>query len=290
MPIEDQNDADLAPEDVLSSSLESLYQYQPITYASAGSLLTYVTKSKHLNTQPVQITVRTPDTQAANWDLHASSIWVSAHYLADHIHELHLEEVLAESERSGSCTTVLELGAGAGLPGVLIAKLYGAHGAMVTLSDYPDEYITRTLIENVADNGVSSFCRVAPYAWGADITPLLPSPQDGFDIIIAADTLWNRASHEILIQTLCAGLKRTRHARIHLVAGLHTGRYTLQSFMNAISSSGFEIARAEEREVQGLQRRDWDISRSEGEDEAERRRWVVWMILKWASTTLGQTE
>ena len=36
-----------------------------------------------------------------------------------------------------------------------------------------------------------------------------------------------------------------------------------------------------EREVNGQEERKWSIERAEKEHEKERRRWVVWISLKW---------
>ena len=78
-------------------------------------------------------------------------------------------------------------------------------------------------------------------------------------------------------------LRRTEDARVYLIAGLHTGRYTLHAFMRMIEDYGLVLVSTVEHEVNGTQSRPWDVSRAEGEDEKERRRWVVDMELKWKS-------
>ncbi|KAI0314818.1 putative methyltransferase-domain-containing protein [Amylostereum chailletii] len=253
------------PEDILSSSLETLYDYAPITHSSAGPQFTYTSPSG-----APTITLATPDTAAENWALHASSIWVSALYIADHLPELQLR---------GGHHRVLELGAGAGLPGILIAKTY--EHVHVTTSDYPDAELMRALEANVARNGAQARCSVVPHAWGTDPSTLLSPDAAGFDTIVAADTLWNPDIHLKLIDTLARTLARTDGARAHLVAGLHTGRYTIEAFVRAVGEVGMVVESAVEREVKGEGRREWDVRRAEDEDERERRRWVVWMILRW---------
>jgi EEF1A N-terminal glycine/lysine methyltransferase len=256
------------PEEILSSSLGSLYDYAPIAHSHQGGLFTYTHSFQDTHSTSLTITVSTPDTQTEHWSLHASSIWVSALYVADHISELNLPE--KETVR------LIEFGAGAGLPSILIAKAY-PH-IRVVASDFPDPLLIRTLNENVTRNDVSRNCVVVPHAWGtADTTSLLPPA----DVVLAADTLWNPELHAALLHTICAVLARTRTARAHIVAGLHSGRYTLESFFRAARGAGLVLVEVVEREVQGDGRREWDVRRAESEDERERRRWVIWSVLKW---------
>lgn len=267
------------PEDILSTSLELLYDYQPITLASAGSVYRYTSNHQIIGSEdPLNLTLLVPNTLPANWSLQASDIWASSRYLADHMDILKLDALI--SIQAPKKVHVLELGAAAGLPGILIAKLYG-DASSVTVSDYPDERLIKTLCDNVTRNDASLSCRAIAYAWGSDPSCLLHESA-GFDVIIAADTLWNSDLHTPLITSLNATLKRSFVARVHLVAGLHTGRYTLQSFMNAVRKAGLEVESALEKEIVGLRERSWSVHREDGEDEKEKRRWVVWMILKWS--------
>ncbi|KAI9440565.1 WD40-repeat-containing domain protein [Lactarius indigo] len=266
------------PEEILSSSLETLYDYTPITHSSPGGSFTYVHRSgdQDPDVPTPTVTVSTPDTQAEHWSLHASSIWVSALYVADHISELSLS---ASTEAAGAVPVrLIELGAGAGLPSILIAKSY-PH-VHVVASDFPDPLLISTLRENVARNDASTNCSIVPHAWGTDPSVLL-FPGAGADIVLAADTLWNPELHAALLHTTCGVLAHTPTARAHFVAGLHTGRYTLDSFFQAAGEAGLVLVEATEREVHGEGRREWDVRRAESEDERERRRWVVWSVLKW---------
>ena len=266
------------PEEILSSSLETLYDYTPITHSSPGGSFTYIHRSEDRDPDlpTPTVTVSTPDTQAEHWSLHASSIWVSALYVADHISELGLPTNI---KGAGTIPLrLIELGAGAGLPSILIAKSY-PH-VHVVASDFPDPLLIHTLRENVACNDASTNCSVVPHAWGTDPSALLLP--GGADIVLAADTLWNPEIHAALLRTTCGVLARTQTARAHFVAGLHTGRYTLDSFFRAADEAGLALVEATEREVQGEgRRREWDVRRADSEDERERRRWVVWSVLKW---------
>ena len=266
------SDCDSDPEDILSTSLQTLYGYAPISHSSHGKDFTYISKASSGGSV---VTLRIPDTQPANWALHASSVWVSSIYLADHLEDLCLGH--HQGSPPENKVRVLELGAGAGLPSILIAKTVRA--VQMIASDFPDDVLIRTLTDNVRNNGVSDQCRVVPYAWGTEVSSLT---RELFDVIVACDTLWNSELHPLFIDALCALLKKTSDARIHLIAGLHTGRYTLQAFMDAARSAGLDIRNARERKVtSGCVQREWSVSRAEAENERERRQWVVWITLAW---------
>ncbi|EMD39256.1 hypothetical protein CERSUDRAFT_81998, partial [Gelatoporia subvermispora B] len=274
-------------EDVLADSLETLYDYVPVTHSAAGLLYTYEPKNTLLHgSTPTPITLRTPDTHSANWSLHASSIWVASLYIADHLDDLQFETHIRAAAGRGGRLRVLELGAAAGLPSITIAKAY--NDVQAVASDYPDDKLIAALAENIVRNDVESRCVAVPYAWGTDPSPLLEAATDsspglsaGFDIIVAADTLWNAETHELLLNSICSTLRRSPDARAYLVAGFHTGRYAVQAFLKLVSASGLRVDTLQERAVNGSGSRPWDVERADTEDEQERRRWVVWLSLKW---------
>lgn len=307
------------PEDILSASLTTLYDYIPVTYSDAGATINYVYPEvehtdiesgdgKAIRENPIQLKLFTPDTHARNWELHASSIWAAAVFLADHISELRIEEIFSPELRNEShIVDVLELGAGAGLPGLLLSKHLGnirkgKNDWRVTLSDYPDDLLIDNLKRNVQENYVddvgtnqSNNVLVTPYAWGSSIDVFATSGAQGFDIILAADTLWNPSLHHMFSQTLFRLLRRTESSRIHLIAGLHTGRYTINRFLQTISkvtsdtkeTSGgsvdlakLRVLRITEMEVETGQKREWKVDREE-EDYADRRRWLAWITIAW---------
>lgn len=87
-------------------------------------------------------------------------------------------------------------------------------------------------------------------------------------------------------------LSRSSTSRIIILAGLHTGRHVIRTFLDTCIEVGLEIERAEEIdrrneiEEKGI---DWkkvveekwsEESIVEGIEE-ERRRWLVWIILRW---------
>ncbi|EON64097.1 hypothetical protein W97_03327 [Coniosporium apollinis CBS 100218] len=124
--------------------------------------------------------------------------------------------------------SILELGAGAGLPS-LVAALHGASPVVIT--DYPDA----DLIANLRHNIAATAARIPAggkavaegYLWGADPSPLLahldaaarkegeevePGSR-GFDVLVLADLLFNHSEHGKLVKTVQATLRRTGDAR-----------------------------------------------------------------------------
>jgi len=276
------------PFDFFSDSLVTLYDYHPISFATSSVPFVYTLKSCPAKNHTsgcncsTNITLQIPDPEAANWSLHASSIWVSSTYLADHLDELKLDNHIRLKRDSIDDNTVriLELGASAGLPGILIAKLYSdCKGVEVMVTDYPDKAIMKTLSDNVTRNRVGHCCRAQPHAWGTDPSPLLHGAP-AFDVVIAADTLWNPELHGIFVHTLQSTLKRSLDSRAHIVVGLHTGRYSIQSFLEKVVQSGFDLKSVLERQLSGSETRQWKVTRDQ-EDEIERRKWVIWIQLGW---------
>ncbi|KAI0289547.1 hypothetical protein BC826DRAFT_1030907 [Russula brevipes] len=53
----------VGPEEILSLSLETLYNFSPIIYSSAGGLFTYIHCPEDPNSRPLTIAVAVPDTQ-----------------------------------------------------------------------------------------------------------------------------------------------------------------------------------------------------------------------------------
>lgn len=298
-----------AEEVILGSSLEFLYAYTPVTFW--GDVFVHKRSG---------CTFESPNPATSSWGLHASSIWIASLFLADHI-----AEVIKDGNDGGSGESVgehttaagketLELGAGSGMSGIVLAKEYGKrnYNRVVTMSDYPDPSIVACLHQNIARNNIPATCiRVVGHAWGDEHSiPYLGS--NAFDTIIAADTLWNSELHIPFCQTLNMTLKKSISARIYLVAGLHTGRWTIHHFVqtltqqfpfilesiterfagttfsendNYISQSDGDDDDDVERQDTRVPDRNWVVDR-QGETEAERRRWVIWMVIKRDPTRL----
>ena len=131
-------------------------------------------------------------------------LWNAGRTVADYIEERASQ--LIEGK------TILELGAGAGLPS-LICAIKGASTVVVT--DYPDA----DLITNLAFN--IDHCKLFPtegiihakgFIWGAapdQIMAYLPRDQSagGYDVLILADLLFNHSEHSKLLDSVKRTLK-----------------------------------------------------------------------------------
>ncbi|KAF2000952.1 hypothetical protein P154DRAFT_522213 [Amniculicola lignicola CBS 123094] len=114
--------------------------------------------------------------------------------------------------------TVLELGAGAGLPS-LVCAISGASQVVVT--DYPDA----DLVENLRYNVTHCELLSTPpnlvadgYLWGAPVDGLtkhVPG-NSGFDVLILADLLFNHSEHKKLVNTVQMTLKKDPSSRAYV--------------------------------------------------------------------------
>ena len=147
---------------------------------------------------------------------------------------------------------ILELGAGTGLPALAVALT--RHPRKVVVTDYDDAAIVQALRTNAADCAAANPQRkmapltVAGHTWGHridDVLDLLPctptEPSPHFDVLLLADCVWERFSHDILLKSITHLLARTPEARIYMVAGLHTGRSTLVQFFRRALEAGLQL-------------------------------------------------
>ena len=135
-------------------------------------------------------------------------LWNAGRTLATHL------ESNASSLIHGK--TILELGAGAGLPS-LVSAIHGAKHVVVT--DYPDAELVENLQWNIDHCSLlPQACNIEAkgYLWGADTDKLvagLPNGEDRFDILILADLLFNHSEHRKLVASVQQMLKRSPEAK-----------------------------------------------------------------------------
>ncbi|KAI9702214.1 MAG: hypothetical protein M1820_006296 [Bogoriella megaspora] len=191
---------------------------------------------------------------------------------------------------------VLELGSGAGLPGI-IATLAGAEEVM--LSDYPSSPTLQNLTSNVRENVPMDHANrvaVAGHVWGdfftspysqlrlADASRLSMNNAHRYSRIIAADCYWIPSQHANLARSMMHFLTFDANARVLVIAGFHTGRQIVANWFETARKEGLEIEEAWEEDA-CEKMRGWDPSREEG--VAEAKKWLVCAVLK---RTMGNQD
>ncbi|KZV99454.1 hypothetical protein EXIGLDRAFT_640417 [Exidia glandulosa HHB12029] len=173
--------------------------------------------------------------------------------------------------------SVLELGAGAGLPSILASHPTIGGARLVVASDYPDPLILNNLQENILRN--DSTAVVEPFEWGTDPAELLSYDPQGFDVLIMSDLLHFDASHDALLDSATALLKRSAQARLYVCCGDYTKPAVCDAFIANARERGFVIEE-EPRESS------WKASRTvrgiEQENMDARKRQCRFWIAHWA--------
>lgn len=169
--------------------------------------------------EPPKGTLATYSTLTTNTDLQINLIGSSPLYGHILTHAClflakHLEMNAAELVKG---KTVLEVGAGGGLPSVLCAHLGAAY---VMCTDYPDPELVSNLRRNVQENGVESNCTSAGFIWGNDTGEIVDTlsahtepKRTTFDVIILSDVIFNHKEHPQLLKT-CRDLVTPKTGKI----------------------------------------------------------------------------
>ena len=120
-------------------------------------------------------------------------LWNGGRWLSNHL-EANPELVRAKS--------VVELGAGAGLPSLMASKL---DAKLVTCTDYPDSELIDNLAHNFEVNCSEAVkagkTHVTGFLWG-DNTEELKKPSEGpYDVLFLCDLLFNHSEHTKLLKS-----------------------------------------------------------------------------------------
>ena len=237
------------PEDIFDSSLNSLFSIPPIAF-SASSSSAFVTYSPPPASQLGPISLRLPQPDRGVWmKLQANHLWLSAVYLTDQLSTGQIGWPERPSHLQEKQVRVAELGAGAGLPGIIACL----RGAEVISTDWGDPDILSSLRDNFARTcGPDRAWTVAPHEWGSDPAPLLATRERKsrrFDLLLMADTLWVTDAHSALLDSIFALLSTEGIA--HVAAGLHTGRGPVERFCRAARERGAVVETVRELRYQG---------------------------------------
>ena len=173
-------------------------------------------------------------------------LWHASRVTADYLEE-HAGTLVRDR-------TVLELGAGAGLPS-LVCALHGA--TKVVATDYPDEDLIRNLRYNIERNRADNIVVAEGYLWGNSPSRLLGHLPGGaaadrrFDLLILADLLFNHSEHGKLVGSVQQTLKRAPHATALVFFTPHRP-WLLErdmAFFALAAESGFAVDKVLERTV-----------------------------------------
>lgn len=311
--------------DFFESSIESLFGQHQAATGEAGQLCTLHLKGYGQDEEEV-IQYRIPASKTNK--LFAHYQWDAGLFLGHLIHRnsqsIDQEEgvfdiiddqqhsrvsAIVRPEADVRQTTVLELGAGTGIPGLISAK-YGASSVFIT--DYPDEGILAALQENVQFSSVQKNAKVAGLDWSDEEGKkmLMQQKPEGFERILCADVLWLSSSHLPLLNTIRSMLAKTSTSKCIIVSGFHTGRRAISSFfamacarhdsqsMHLIPSKDvhgnpivfeFNVVTNQARQWTGkrsfLSTEDQDFDMKEEQDNmddfTERTKWLLYVCLEW---------
>ncbi|KAL8708654.1 MAG: hypothetical protein Q9220_006479 [cf. Caloplaca sp. 1 TL-2023] len=167
-------------------------------------------------------------------------LWNGAQVVTDYLHEH------AQSLVKGK--SILELGAGAGLPS-LAAAIWGAKNVVVT--DYPDE----DLVENMRVN-IDSARDVLPAS--SNVVAKVAPGSGGFDTLILADLLFNHSQHAALVATTQTTLARSPAATALVFFTPYTPwKYEKDmAFFEIARKGGFQVTQVVERVMDKLMFKD----------------------------------
>lgn len=253
-------------EGIFEDSLLALFDHRPIAFSTPGPDEPYAyvpSPIRSLDGAPVDLPQSKTYAQGPNvkvrlpvappglhTTLQLTHIWLSSILLAD---------LISHGAIPVQGARICELGAGAGLPGI-VSACSGA-GAVVS-TDYAvpsseegagegKAEVTDVLgilrgnfrcALSAAQEGRS--WRVLGHTWGEPVTEILtsctihaptapPKPLgQKFETILCADLLWTTSAHSALITSLLA-LLDPRQGVAHIVAGLHQGRGAVERFREA---------------------------------------------------------
>ncbi|RAL58097.1 hypothetical protein DID88_010377 [Monilinia fructigena] len=216
------------------------------------------------------------------------NLFAEPEMIITHRHQNQQQKLIHSSLVNTYFTSLLELGAGAGLPSLTCASL---RAKKVVVTDYPDV----DLIVNLRKN-ISVFYEQFPelkvvdeeslvaegYCWGAGPSPLLSllpleDREAGFDVLILADLLFNHSEHAKLLDSIQKTLKKSKDSTA-LVFFTPYRPWLLEkdmAFFDLVREGGMMVEKVLEEKMEKVM-----FEKDRGDEEL--RRTVFGFIVKWA--------
>ncbi|KAH8433557.1 S-adenosylmethionine-dependent methyltransferase [Aspergillus melleus] len=224
--------------------------------------------------EELTLTLHEPSLTADNLGM---KTWVSSYLLSQRLHSV-LESTpplvpsTATIPKADRTLRALELGSGTGLVGLAFAAIHG-ESASVHLTDLP--VIVPNLAHNAALNVellTKSNAQVTTGVldWSVDPEPL-PTPEEKYDLILAADPLYSPKHPKWLVDTIGHWLSRGLDARVVVEMPLRDAYLPqVQEFRQRMTDIGLAVV--SEGEETGYD--DWETA--DGGAVAVRCWWSIW--------------
>ncbi|OAA51853.1 phytanoyl-CoA dioxygenase [Metarhizium rileyi] len=229
----------------------------------------------------------------------AHHLWNGAKFISDY-----LEEDPARVEGK----SVLELGAGAGLPS-LVAGILGA--SKVVMTDFPDPDLVANMQKNIdecdatvePEGHIRRTVDAVGFVWGADPEPLLArlgpgaagtdegryqvddgaaasGPHDGtqrrFDVLVLADLLFRHSEHGALVKTIKETMRASRESAAYVFFTSY------RPWKRHLDMGFFDVARNAHLEVELVSERKLEEPLFEGDPgDLEVQKTVTGFVVRW---------
>lgn len=152
------------------------------------------------------------------------------------------------------------------------------------MSDYPDPDLVSNLWLNIESTPLlkeEQKVVAEGYCWGADAAPLLahlPTGENGFDVLILADLLFNHSEHAKLVQTVKVTLSKGPDAKaLVFFTPYRPWLYEKDmAFFELMKEAGFTVEKVLEEKMEKVM-----FEKDPGDEEL--RRTVFGYVIKWAS-------